>query len=112
MQLLLNLMKNAAEALEKTPEPAITISTVYRSGYRMENSPLPVAVMVEDNGPGIDASVRQHLFEPFVTSKEEGRGLGLAIVAKMAADLGAVVELDEEYAGGTRFALWLPIVNR
>jgi two-component system nitrogen regulation sensor histidine kinase GlnL len=49
--------------------------------------------------------VQAHLFEPFLSSKEEGRGLGLAIVAKIASDLGAVVELDREFNDGTRFIL-------
>ena len=66
-------------------------------------------VTVEDNGPGIAESIRQHLFEPFVSSKEDGRGLGLSIVAKIASDLGLVVELDKEFGAGTRFIVWLPV---
>jgi len=70
---------------------------------------LPVMVTVEDNGSGIPESIRAHLFEPFVSSKEQGRGLGLAVVAKIASDLGIVVELDQEFDGGTRFIVWLAV---
>lgn len=108
VQLFLNLVKNAAEALEGQPDATITLTTNYRSGYKVEQA-LPIAVTVEDNGPGIPEAVRAHLFEPFISSKEKGRGLGLAIVAKLASDLGAVAELDAEYTNGTRFAVWLPV---
>ena len=114
VQMLLNITKNAAEALEGQPNPVITFTTTYRSSYRIrldsagEKVSLPIAVVIEDNGPGIPPEVRSRLFEPFVSSKDEGRGLGLAIVAKIASDLGLVVELDEEFTGGTRFTVLLP----
>ncbi len=114
VQLFLNLVKNAAEALKDRLDGTITFTTVYRSGYRShreERVKLSVGVSIEDNGPGIPEDVRPHLFEPFVSSKEQGRGLGLAIVAKIAADLGAVVELDPELDGGTRFTVWLPVTS-
>lgn len=118
VQLLLNLVKNSAEALSDKPDAAITLATTYRSGYRIRSKQvggdglddmvsLPVMVTVEDNGSGIPESIRARLFEPFVSSKEEGRGLGLAVVAKIASDLGAVVELDQGFDRGTRFTLWL-----
>ena len=114
VQMFLNLVKNSAEVLEGRDDGAITITTSYRSGYRVinpqgEGIALPVMVSIEDNGPGIDASIRDHLFEPFVSSKEDGRGLGLAVVAKIAQDLGVVVELDKEFELGTRFNIWLPV---
>ena len=119
VQMFLNLVKNSAEVLAENPDATITISTNYRSGYRFcpprqtdgqtEVKPvsLPVMVTIEDNGSGIPESIREHLFEPFVSSKEEGRGLGLAVVAKIASDLGIVVELDNECDKGTRFNVWL-----
>ena len=110
VQLLLNLVKNAAEALAGREDAVITFGTAYRSGYRVRSSkhPLPILVTIEDNGSGIPDAMRAHLFEPFISSKEDGRGLGLAIVAKIASDLGAVVELDPDHAQGAKFALWLP----
>lgn len=113
VQLFLNLIKNSAEALAGKPDATITLTTGYRSGYRVrigaseEKVALPVAVTIEDNGPGIPEAVRPHLFEPFVSSKEEGRGLGLAIVAKIASDIGAAVDLDKDFEGGTRFNVWM-----
>ena len=114
VQLLLNLVKNSAEALSGNDNATITFTTSYRSGYHTRSPSeqrvsLPIMVTVEDNGAGIPEAIRARLFEPFVSSKEDGRGLGLAIVAKIASDLGAVVELDPEYSRGTRFVLWLPV---
>jgi len=151
VQLFLNLVKNASEALAGKEDATITLSTAYKSGYRIrrdnplpprggglgrggalnefdvraggelplsppsptrgegEKVPLPIMVGVEDNGAGIPEAIRARLFEPFVSSREDGRGLGLAVVAKIASDLGAVAELDEEFDGGTRFAVWLAV---
>lgn len=114
IQLFLNLVKNAAEALKDVPGAAITLTTAYRSGQRVrlgtegEKQSLPILVGVEDNGHGIPESIRARLFEPFMTSKEGGSGLGLAIVAKLASDLGALAELDEQHTSGTRFLISLP----
>jgi len=115
VQMFLNLVKNSAEALVGNPDAIITLSTSYRSGYRIrpkhahEAVALPVMVTVQDNGPGIPEDVREHLFEPFVSSKEDGRGLGLSVVAKIASDLGIVVELDKDFELGTRFIVWLAV---
>ena len=69
-------------------------------------------VTIEDNGPGSPEAIRARLFEPFVSSKEEGRGLGLAIVAKIASDIGAAVELDKEFARrGARFTVLLGVAS-
>ncbi len=119
VQLLLNLVKNAAEALAGRDDAVITFSTAYKSGYHIRKSdtpeervPLPIMVTIEDNGSGIPDEMRARLFEPFVSTKDDGRGLGLAIVAKIASDLGSVVELDEDYKLGTRFNLWLPVDSK
>jgi two-component system, NtrC family, nitrogen regulation sensor histidine kinase GlnL len=116
VQMFLNLIKNAAEALSGKTDARITISTHYRSGYRLRRNDgdsisLPILVSFEDNGPGIDHAIRDHLFEPFISSKEDGRGLGLAVVAKIASDLQIVVELNKDYENGTRFYVWLPVCN-
>lgn len=110
VQLFLNLVKNAAEAVENQKNATLTITTGYKSGYRLPQ-PLPVVVSIEDNGRGIPDTLRDKLFEPFFTSKGEGRGLGLAVVAKIAADLGAVVELDAAFSGGARFNIMLPLAS-
>ncbi len=70
---------------------------------------LPLVVTVRDNGPGIPEDIRRHLFEPFVTSKPSGSGLGLALVAKIVGDHGGLVEVDSR-PGRTEFRLHLPMV--
>ena len=114
IQMLLNLIKNAAEALEGVKNPVITLSTHFQSGFHFtpagstQRRALPIVVSVEDNGTGIAADMRESVFGPFVTTKEGGKGLGLAVVAKIAADHGGTVLLDESVAQGTRFRIFLP----
>ena len=114
VQLFLNLIKNAAEALENSDNPTITISTTYQSGLRFKSQhgkpiqSLPIIVTIEDNGSGISPDLRKNIFEPFVTSKSSGKGLGLAIVAKIIADHGGAIELDETTRYGTKFRILLP----
>ncbi len=101
MQVFLNLVKNAAEA---APSEAgeVTISTAYWHGVRFAVSAnharmhLPLMVSIQDNGEGIPEDLKPHLFEPFVTSKAKGSGLGLALVAKIIGDHGGVVEFESE----------------
>lgn len=114
IQLILNLVKNSSEALAKHPTPSITLSTSYQGGLRMKtpgtrgSRALPVVVSIEDNGPGIAADLRASIFDPFVTTKEGGHGLGLAVVAKIVADHGGVIALDENVKEGSRFRIFLP----
>lgn len=96
VQLFLNLASNAREAVGDTGE--ITFATAYRYGARAHGRPLPIEARVEDSGPGVPASLADRLFQPFVSSKASGRGLGLALVAKIAADHGAA--LDHVRTGG------------
>lgn len=101
-QVFLNLAKNAAEALRDSPDPEITFSTAYRPGIHLsvpgtsERISLPMQFAVIDNGPGVAEEVRAHIFDPFVTTKTNGSGLGLAMVAKIVGDHGGVVECDSE----------------
>jgi len=111
VQILLNLVKNAAEAVDPLGGE-IVLSTAYHHGVRIavpgsrERVHLPLQVSVRDNGPGIPESVRATLFEPFVTTKRGGQGLGLALVAKLVADQGGLIECDSR-PGRTVFRLSL-----
>ncbi len=65
-------------------------------------------IVVQDNGPGVPEDLRSHLFDPFVTTKPNGKGLGLALVAKIVGDHGGVIEFDSE-PGRTFFRVQLPM---
>ena len=117
VQILLNLVKNAAEAITAADNPhgEIVLSTAFQHGMRVAvpgsrtRIDLPLMVTVRDNGPGIPEDIRPHLFEPFVTSKPSGNGLGLALVAKIVGDHGGLIEVDSR-PGRTEFRLHLPVV--
>jgi two-component system nitrogen regulation sensor histidine kinase GlnL len=113
VQMFLNLVKNAAEAVCGIASPTITISTYYQTGYRLDSVALPIAIDIEDNGAGIAENLRENLFEPFLSSKEQGRGLGLAIVAKIAKDLGASVEniAKKDGKSGAKFTVRMTTAN-
>ena len=72
---------------------------------------LPIHVAVEDNGPGIPDNIRPYLFDPFMTTKQGGRGLGLAIVSKIAASHGAALDVERTTKGHTRFKVMLPAMR-
>jgi two-component system nitrogen regulation sensor histidine kinase GlnL len=117
VQVLLNLVKNAAEAITSSGgEGEITLTTAYRHGVRLtvpgsaQRVHLPLVVAVRDTGPGIGEDIRPHLFKPFVTNKPSGTGLGLALVAKIVADHGGLIEVDSR-AGRTEFVLHLPVIS-
>jgi len=99
IQVFMNLVRNAADALPETAGE-ITLTTGYRPGVRFgaavagERLSLPLEVTVRDNGAGVPADLLPYIFDPFVTTKRGGSGLGLALVAKIIGDHGGVIECD------------------
>jgi two-component system, NtrC family, nitrogen regulation sensor histidine kinase GlnL len=113
IQVFMNIVKNACEAVANT-NGRIIIRTSYQHGIRLalpggtSRVQLPLIVSVSDNGPGIPPDVASNLFDPFVTSKVDGSGLGLALVAKVVGDHGGIVEFETSEQG-TEFRLRLPL---
>jgi two-component system nitrogen regulation sensor histidine kinase GlnL len=103
IQVFLNLLKNAAEAIgEGASDAEITLSTAFRPGVRLSlpgsktRVSLPLEFCVRDNGPGVPEDLMPHLFDPFVTTKPSGSGLGLALVAKIVGDHGGIIECESQ----------------
>ena len=112
VQVFLNLVKNAAEAIS-ADDGEIIIATHYHHGlairvpHSRERVELPITVRIQDNGQGVTADVAGHIFEPFVSTKPSGSGLGLPLVAKIVGDHGGVIEF-ENLARGALFCIHLP----
>ncbi|HWD58398.1 MAG TPA: ATP-binding protein [Stellaceae bacterium] len=116
VQVFLNLVKNAAEA-GPAAGGEIVLATAYRHGRRLTTLgggrplQLPLMVSIADNGAGIPEELKAHLFDPFVTTKRNGTGLGLALVAKVIGDHGGIIEFDSQ-PRRTVFRVFLPVVPR
>lgn len=118
VQAFLNLVKNAAEAIgDKGEQGRILMTTAFRPGVRLvvpgsdTRVSLPLMISIEDNGTGIPEHMKPHLFDPFVTTKVSGTGLGLALVAKIISDHGGIIECDSE-PKRTVFRVLLPMQDR
>lgn len=102
IQILLNLLKNAAETAEKEEKRTIKLTTRYRHGGLVATNDgknrhmLPIELCVIDDGPGVPVELAENLFEPFVSSKRGGRGLGLALVDKLVRDMGGIIQYARE----------------
>jgi two-component system, NtrC family, nitrogen regulation sensor histidine kinase GlnL len=103
IQVFLNLVKNAAEAIgENTSDGEIALSTAFRPGVRLSlpgsksKVSLPLEFCIKDNGPGVSEDLMPHLFDPFVTTKPTGSGLGLALAAKIIGDHGGIIECESQ----------------
>jgi len=118
VQAILNLVKNAVEAIgDNKSQGRIIMQTSFRPGVRLSvpgsgtRVSLPLMIQIEDNGAGVPENLREHLFDPFVTTKPNGTGLGLALVAKIINDHGGIIELDSE-PNRTVFRVLLPMEAR
>ena len=115
IQVFLNLVKNAAEAIgEEAADGEICLSSSFRPGVRLAvpgsktRVALPLEFCLRDNGPGVPEDLLPHLFDPFVTTKPSGSGLGLALAAKIIGDHGGIIECESQ-PRRTVFRVLMPI---
>ncbi|MGE4324021.1 MAG: nitrogen regulation protein NR(II), partial [Sphingobium sp.] len=116
VQVMINLLKNAAEALEHIDSPVVRVETAFRHGMSVMvgggkgSAVLPIEIVVIDNGPGVPDHIADHLFNPFITGRRDGQGLGLALVDKLVRDMNGFVQyVRDADAGETTFRIMLPM---
>jgi two-component system, LuxR family, sensor kinase FixL len=102
-QVLINLMRNAMEAMRESEIKRLTVRTRPVEGRRMQ-------VEVEDTGPGISDEIAPQLFQPFVTSKAHGMGIGLSISKRIIESHGGDLTVSRNAAGGATFSFSLPLL--
>lgn len=115
-QVLINLIANACEAAAHEPAPEVVIRTGISAGAAFSHSlpdgmrRLPVEVTIADNGPGFPDDLAERIFEPFVTGKPQGQGLGLPLARKLVQDMGGHLTCQRDTARGlTLFRILLPM---
>lgn len=116
VQIMLNLVKNAVEAVEDVEGGTVQVATAYRHGLSVlstrgkTTAPLQIEIQVIDNGPGVPENIRDVLFNPFISNKRSGQGLGLALVDKLVRDMNGLVQYERDsVAGRSLFRLLLPM---
>ena len=108
-QIVINLLKNASEAMAGGGRVVVTTSRRQRAGSDGDGD---IVIRIEDNGPGLPESVKDNLYTPFISTKGIGHsGLGLSIVRKAVGDLGGTIECSSGPDRGTAFEIGLPIRN-
>jgi len=118
VQVVINLLSNAREACAGRKSPLITVATRFASGIQLQSSQtgspvrLHFEIRVSDNGAGVPVDMREHIFEPFVTTKKSGQGLGLALVRKLLHDMNGRINHERDEARGlTHFKMYLPLAK-
>ncbi len=118
VQVMINLLANAADAIASQDDRRIIIRSRFASGLQLHSSAdgtalrLPIELRISDNGPGVPPDLREHIFEPFVSSKKSGQGLGLALVRRLLRDMNGRINHDrDEAAGWTHFRVHLPMAR-
>ena len=114
LQVFLNLLKNAAEASEG--QGTIRIRTFYELSLRLRRTDgsgaaLPLQVEIVDDGPGLKPEIADSIFDPFVSGRENGTGLGLALVSKIVSEHGGWIGV-ESVPGRTVFRISLPVAPK
>jgi two-component system nitrogen regulation sensor histidine kinase GlnL len=114
VQVFLNLIKNASEAISEGADGEVQMTTAFRPGVRLSlpgsktRVSLPLEFCIKDNGPGVPDDLMPHLFDPFVTTKPTGSGLGLALVSKIVGDHGGIIECESQ-PRRTTFRVLMPM---